>query len=370
MSREEYERLLQSDYWKGYSYSLIKECNFTCEDCGRSFPNERNKLQVHHLVYRDANPWSYKPEELIVLCEDCHKKRHGMYVEAGQSIQGDSRSYYSTRTDNRVSINNDRFEGLVEPPKKNYNKYIIIGGIILIFAIFVVNNFPKIDKSEEKTGIKTEKREYTPPLTDEKIPIYDNEPSTAKSVKTPQKEDKSYTYSETSSPQNSKEPSTPQQEEGKPYTEVKVLEENGNRLGEPYKKKSEDKELSTLELLERRQHEDVVRQAKRAGVSAEGSTIEILERIQHADVVKQAKRAGVSSEGSTIEILERIQHADVVKQAKRAGVSAEGSTIEILERIQHADVIKQAKRAGVSTEGSTIEILERIQRKQLEKYNY
>lgn len=336
MTREEYERLLQSDYWKGYSYSLIKERNFTCEDCRRSFPNERNKLQVHHLVYRDANPWSYKPEELIVLCEDCHRKRHGMYVEHKQPLHTDNRSYYSTRTDNRVSVNNDRFEGLVDPSKKNYNNYIIIGGIILIFALYVYNIFPEIDQPEKKT----EKREYTSPITEEKIPVYDNEPSAS------------------------------QQSETKPYTEVKVLEENGDRKGEPYRKKSEEKELSTLELLERRQHEDVVRQAKRAGVSAEGPTIDILERIQHADVVKQAKRAGVSSEGSTIEILERIQHADVVKQAKRAGVSSEGSTIEILERIQHADVIKQAKRAGVSTEGSTIEILERIQREELEKYNY
>ena len=43
-----------------------------------SFPNERNKLQVHHLAYRDANPWSYDPDELVVLCEECHKKRHGL----------------------------------------------------------------------------------------------------------------------------------------------------------------------------------------------------------------------------------------------------------------------------------------------------
>lgn len=363
MTREEYEKLLQSDYWKGYSYSLIKERNFTCEDCGRSFPNERNKLQVHHLVYRDANPWSYKPEELIVLCEDCHRKRHGMYTEPEQSVHTDSRSYYSTRTDNRVSINNDRFEGLVEPPKKNYNKYIIIAGIILIFALFVFNHFPKIDQPEEKI----EKREYTSPLTEEKNPVYNNEPSAVKSVKTPQKENKSHMYSETASPHNTKESSTSQQAEGKLYKEVKVLEENEDRLGEPYRKKSEDKGLSTLELLERQNHADVVRQAKRAGVNTDGSTIEILERINHADVVKQAKRAGVSSEGSTIEILERINHADVVKQAKRAGVSSEGSTIEILERINHADIVKQAKRTGVSAEGSTIEILERINRKELEK---
>lgn len=78
MTKEEYHRLLQSDYWKGYSYSIIKERNFTCEDCGAQFPGERNKLQVHHLVYRDIMPWSYKPEELLVLCESCHKKRHGI----------------------------------------------------------------------------------------------------------------------------------------------------------------------------------------------------------------------------------------------------------------------------------------------------
>ena len=80
MTKEEYEKLLKSDYWKGYSYSLIKERNFTCADCGRQFLNERNKLQVHHLVYRDVNPWSYRPDEVVVLCEECHKRRHGINV--------------------------------------------------------------------------------------------------------------------------------------------------------------------------------------------------------------------------------------------------------------------------------------------------
>lgn len=73
-------------------------------------------------------------------------------------------------------------------------------------------------------------------------------------------------------------------------------------------------------------------------------------------------------EESLLEALERANHADVVKQAKRAGVSTEGSTMEILERINHADVVKQAKHTGVSTEGSTMEILERINKKELERY--
>ena len=128
--------------------------------------------------------------------------------------------------------------------------------------------------------------------------------------------------------------------------------------------------LSTLEIMERRNHADVVRQAKRAGVSTEGTTLEIMERINHADVVRQAKRAGVSTEGTTLEIMERINHADVVRQAKRAGVSTEGTTLEIMERINHADVVRQAKRAGVSTEGTTLEIMERINRKEMQRMGY
>ena len=71
---------------------------------------------------------------------------------------------------------------------------------------------------------------------------------------------------------------------------------------------------------------------------------------------------------STIEILQERNHANVMKEAARVGVSTEGTTVEILERINHANVVKEATRAGVSTEGSTIEILERINQKTLENY--
>lgn len=94
MTREEYENLLQSDYWKGYSYSLIKERNFTCEDCGRSFPDKRNMLQVHHLVYRDVNPWSYRPGELVVLCRECHQRRHGINVPQEPTVEKPKNKYY------------------------------------------------------------------------------------------------------------------------------------------------------------------------------------------------------------------------------------------------------------------------------------
>jgi hypothetical protein len=149
MTREEYEKLLQSDYWKGYSYSLIKERNFTCEDCGRSFPNMRHMLQVHHLVYRDANPWSYNPEELIVLCKECHQKRHGIYPEeevvpeeetSDEKI--DEQPYTNTYTEElskRYAYDNSPRK------KKNWFKYAVLAYVILYLLYLLL----KDDSSEQ-----------------------------------------------------------------------------------------------------------------------------------------------------------------------------------------------------------------------------
>lgn len=89
MTKQEYKNLLESDYWKGFSFSIIKERNFTCEDCGACYPGERNKLQVHHLVYRDINPWSYAPDEMVVLCRSCHEKRHGIIHPQKNPFEGE-----------------------------------------------------------------------------------------------------------------------------------------------------------------------------------------------------------------------------------------------------------------------------------------
>ena len=78
MTREEYRSLLNSDYWKGYSYAIVKERDWTCEDCGKKFQYQRNMLNVHHLIYHNDNkPWQYNKKELLLLCKDCHAKRHG-----------------------------------------------------------------------------------------------------------------------------------------------------------------------------------------------------------------------------------------------------------------------------------------------------
>ena len=299
MTKEEYENLLQSDYWKGYSYSLIKERNFTCEDCGRSFPNMRHMLQVHHLVYRDVNPWSYKPEELIVLCEECHQKRHGIYPdsepiaeEETTNEKSDKQPYTNTYTEEMSK----RYAHDNSPrKKKNWFKLVALVYAIMFLFYLVLKDDSKEQKEQETvTPFETSvSEEIAPEEPIEEIPqVIVKEKPTTKPRKTKRENSDAekalveQTQTPTIEPPIHADPIISQEE----YIDSKINENT----------------KSTLELLEERNHASVVKQAQRAGVSTEGSTIEILERINHASVVKQAKEAGVSTEGSTIEILERI----------------------------------------------------------------
>ena len=315
MTREEYEKLLKSDYWKGYSYSLIKERNFTCEDCGRRFYNERNKLQVHHLVYRDTNPWSYKPEELIVLCEECHKKRHGLLHE-------DEQAFHSTTTEEVGQFNNKSYYKLedydsyqdpypIEPENKPWKKYILYGLFSLLFLYFapnILSYFSSVKKA------KTQQVDLLPADIDMK----NSNKTRSYQTKTIKKEDNTPPKESTTLEKIDNEISgfIDQKEEEESLYEGNLketsYEENKEEIDlQPTETAKSTKEMTTLELLEKRNHENVVKQAKRAGVSTEGTTIEILERINHANVVKQAKRAGVSTEGSTLDILERINRKNL-----------------------------------------------------------
>lgn len=377
----------------GYSYSLIKERNFTCEDCGRSFPNERNKLQVHHLVYRDTNPWSYNPDELVVLCEECHKKRHGIVHEASPveepkvpEADGYTRSYSSEYNTSERDVRPRSHRYPVYYPRKRKKRRVFLFVVCLLAAVLFFRNPAekqaegnKVSSKPAKTEVKNNQKK-----TKKVAPVVNNNP---------------IIISESASPlelsaQEIIMPNEPVEENVRDAGEdaymdeiqstdptsivqsldlsptIDITEEDPAEVVKPAESVEESHELTTLELLERKNHENAVKMAQRAGVSTDGTTAEILERVTHANAVKQAQRAGVSTEGTTSEILDRVTHASAVKQAQRAGVSTEGTMSEILERVTHASAVKQAQRAGVSTEGTTSEILERITRKNLENSGY
>jgi len=330
--------------------------DYTCEDCGRRFYNERNKLQVHHLVYRDVNPWSYSPDELVVLCEDCHKKRHGLVSEPKQKKfssqshfeeidKADSFSTNKYLRSESSAFNTDDFDYANSPYSFEQEsgsgfkfKYLLLG--LLLFICLIMGRKTLFYNQSENSNESS----YENEIQSVENNANDIDLKSKRKAKNARK------------PSYVKNNSLPTDDH---FSEENVLPEE-----------LEQSTITTAIQTEKTISEPVINKTSENTSNRELSTIELLERKNHADVVKQAKHAGVSTEGSTIDILERINHANVVKQAKRAGVSTEGSTIDILERINHANVVKQAKRAGVSTEGSTIDILERINRKELEKYNY
>ena len=367
MTREEYERLLQSPYWKGYSYSLIKERNFTCQDCGRSFPNERNKLQVHHLVYRDANPWSYDPDELVVLCEECHKKRHGIKseatpVEESKVPETDSytRSYSSDyNTSERDVRPTTRRYPTTYYPRRRKRGTGFWAFVCLLAAFLIFDNSDEKKSEDNKASSAPAKKEVKNNQKKAKIvtPVVDNKPAILSESATT--------------------PKISAQEVVLPKEPVKeVVREAGEDAYTDYVPSTDPTSVvQSLDLpptidISVDVPTEVANSAEPVEESHELTTLELLERRNHENAVKMAQRAGVSTDGTTAEILERITHASAVKQAQRAGVSTEGTTSEILERVTHASAVKQAQRAGVSTEGTTSEILERITRKSLENSGY
>ena len=275
----------------------------------------------------------------------------------------------------------DRFSDLEpqrERRKPSFLTLLLVGLLVLLVCSLGYDNIikPYLEKSKEQTeeSVATSTQEVEEPASSEMVEATAmDEDATVSEVR-----EKPVQKSEPISPEQlsvTAAPATPAPQPTvkpteKPTERVASAPSSGQRRGSVTSTPSSSEDysgLSTSEILDRRTHANVVKQAQRAGVSTEGSTSDILDRITHANVVKQAQRAGVSTEGSTSEILDRITHANVVRQAKQVGVSAEGTTSEILDRITHANLVRQARQAGVSTEGTTSEILDRITRKNLER---
>ncbi|MBQ9236467.1 MAG: HNH endonuclease [Prevotella sp.] len=293
MTKYEYHKLLQSDYWKGFSYSIIKERNFTCEDCGAHYPYQRNKLEVHHLVYRDIAPWSYKPEEMLVLCHDCHRKRHGIVKEPDtttminddlsvyneDTFSTDSRNVspsemdYGTTYDrwgNRRGRRHNYYGTYSDFPIRRWRlklRYILLA-LICCAAFAVMYQSKKVNEDVSKEiereealidGNKTTKRKAVKKVSSKREALHDDMVVVPEENElTGQEVDESSSDAEASS----------------------TNEETTN-----YEKES-TKGLSTIELLEKRTHDNVVKQAKRAGVSTEGTTSEILDRITRKNLEK------------------------------------------------------------------------------------
>ena len=69
--QQEYRQYLKTPHWKETRAEALRLGHYRCKDCGTT-----THLQVHHLTY--ARRGHERQSDLVVLCNKCHKKRHGI----------------------------------------------------------------------------------------------------------------------------------------------------------------------------------------------------------------------------------------------------------------------------------------------------
>lgn len=76
---QHYNELLISPEWEARRSEILKKDEFKCRRCKKKQYDKGiyTRLNVHHLRYVIGKlPWQYPDEELITLCESCHKTEH------------------------------------------------------------------------------------------------------------------------------------------------------------------------------------------------------------------------------------------------------------------------------------------------------
>jgi len=69
---ENYKVYIKSGQWKAFRRFIIQKDNNTCQHCFRKFAS--GFLHVHHIHYRSLG--KEKPEDVLLLCQDCHHEEH------------------------------------------------------------------------------------------------------------------------------------------------------------------------------------------------------------------------------------------------------------------------------------------------------
>jgi len=72
MESKSYFELLRDPRWQKKRLKIMERDGFMCISC----QSDTETLNVHHAVqYRkNIKPWEYEDDELITLCEKCHKE--------------------------------------------------------------------------------------------------------------------------------------------------------------------------------------------------------------------------------------------------------------------------------------------------------
>lgn len=78
--KQNYADLLRSPKWQRKRLEIMQRDNWRCKSCD----DDLNELHVHHLIYTTDKPWDELNENLVTLCNTCHKALH--YLSACPDI--------------------------------------------------------------------------------------------------------------------------------------------------------------------------------------------------------------------------------------------------------------------------------------------
>ena len=68
-----YSEKLRDPRWQKMRLKIMDRDQFTCQSCF----SQTKTLNVHHEKYATGrDPWEYPVEQLVTLCESCHKGEH------------------------------------------------------------------------------------------------------------------------------------------------------------------------------------------------------------------------------------------------------------------------------------------------------
>jgi 5-methylcytosine-specific restriction endonuclease McrA len=68
--KKDYAAWLETYAWQEIREKALERAEHCCADCGAE-----RRLEVHHLTYKNLG--TEQPEDLVVVCSDCHIERHG-----------------------------------------------------------------------------------------------------------------------------------------------------------------------------------------------------------------------------------------------------------------------------------------------------
>lgn len=119
-----YKRFLRSEYWKHVRELCFELNGKICGVC-----RVTSRLQVHHTTYDHRGSEHRHMEDLVVLCESCHKEEHNIKPRRPKKVR--------PIKPNREKVREERFNELtssIMTPPNLFTSYIEAMAMLVIIA--------------------------------------------------------------------------------------------------------------------------------------------------------------------------------------------------------------------------------------------